>query len=166
LQPICHQPRIRIIVNRSFLIVASALVCCLTLAGCANKEKQLEGKWHATKVDLQAGGAGNSVAAMLASAFGKATLELTPDKKFTLSAGQAMTGDWVMTDKTASLTPKSFGGKTLDEMTKQFAAMPGAAQGMSKLGTAITVSTEDGKVMTLTGLFGLGGSMTFEKDPS
>ncbi len=156
------------VVNKSLPLFAVGVVLSLALTGCANKEKQLEGKWHATNVDIPASASSNPMIGMIKGMLAKATLEIKPEKKFSMQMGVAIEGDWALADSGAALTPKTIGGMSIDQITQAAGAQGGQGSMMAKsAGQPMNLKlSDDAKTLTLSGAAGNQGSVTFEKDAS
>ena len=140
-----------------------ALLAAVAVGCKPSPEKQVQGSWKASDVQLPAQLANNPMASMLKSQLGGATLEVKPDKKYTLSVGgQPVEGDWSITGRSASFLAKTFAGQSAADIAKMTqgggANMAAVTSALDKPST-LTLS-DDGK--TLKGEM-LNFSFTFTK---
>ena len=149
-------------------IVASSLLL-LALAGCSNKESQLEGKWKFK--DLSTPSSQNPQAAQsIKNMLGSMSLEFKKDKTYAMTVGVAMEGNWTLSGNTVSMKPTKVMGMDIATVKKQAAAsgkMTTQQSDQIDKGMTATLS-DDGKTLTMAGNGGAsgGGSMTLTKDTS
>ena len=124
-----------------FAVIAVAAVGCKP-----SPEKQIVGSWKATDVQL-AGPMGNNPAfAAMKSQLNGAVLSMKEDKKYSITvAGQAIDGEWTISGRTATLQPKTMGGRSIADIEKQAKQMGmGAMAGAMSKASSANLS-EDGK---------------------
>jgi hypothetical protein len=157
------------VVTKTLASLAVALACLTLLAGCNNKEKQVEGKWHFKSLDVPGAKPDDPAIAMAKSFVTGMTIEFKSDHKFTMSIlGQAVDGDWKLNDKSISITPTTIGGQPVAQVKQQMSSMMKANPKMANADPGATQDiavSDDGKTLTMSGKTG-PGSVTLEKDAS
>jgi len=137
------------------------------MSGCANKEKQLVGKWKFKSLDVPAAQQSNPMIGMIKSMLASSTIEIKPDKKFVLTMVVPIEGTWALTDSKVTMTPTSVQGMSIDQVKSQAQAQGGQSGMMAKgAGNPLDGTlSDDGKTLTVSGS-GQQGSMVFEKEAS
>ncbi len=124
------------------------------------------GKWKFKNFDMPAAAANNPMAGTIKQLFSSASLEIKPDKKFTLTMVVPIEGTWSLNGNVISMQPTSVMGMSMDKVKEMQAKQPGGGGMMAKNVDQPMNATlsDDGKTLTLLGPTEQQGTLSFEKD--
>lgn len=131
--------------SKSFLSASLATTALLALAGCSNKEKQLEGKWKLDTAAIAARPGGNQLAQGLAR---NVNLEFKPDKTFTLNMIFPVSGAWELDGNTVKLTLKNLAGIDMEKAKPDSSVKKDMTAVLGDDGKTLTLQPNDGKFAT------------------
>ena len=158
--------------NRSISSAVCAALALAILAGCSGADSKVVGTWKFKDIVLPASATSGPGAAFakammenLKPALAGVSAEFKSDKTVTLGDAskpdQALVADWKLDGNNLTMTPKTIGGKTPDELKNSMTAKGGnSAATASAFNKAINGTlSEDGKTLTIEDTSGKGGSL-------